>query len=257
MIFSCANTSTAQIATARLSRHNADVSLDTIIHVGLREPLQARKGPITALVLMGGGARTAYQVGVLRALATLLKLQTGASEGFPFQVLIGTSAGAINATCLAGYASQGLAAFDRLAGFWDALRSSDVYRLQVSPWARLHKFITAWSLSQQARRSGAVLDNMPLVDTLHQAISLPGIEDALRQGTLEALAVTASSYTSGIHWTFCHTHQDDPFQGWRRPGRRAAPPPRRRRRSPWARARLRAGGRAAAARCQRRHPRAR
>ena len=211
----------APIATARLSRHNAAVSLDTIIHASLREPLKVRKGPVTALVLMGGGARTAYQVGVLRALATLLKLQAGAPQSFPFQVLIGTSAGAINATCLASYATQGLGAFDRLAGFWDALRSSDVYRLQVSPWARLHKFITAWSLSQQARDSGAVLDNMPLVDTLHQAISLPGIEDALRQGTLEALAVTASSYTSGVHWTFCHTHQDDPLQGWHRPGRRA------------------------------------
>jgi NTE family protein len=221
MVFSCAKPRLAQIASARLSRHNARVSLDTIIHASLRKPVPARSGPVSALVLMGGGARTAYQVGVLRALATLLKLQASAADGFPFQVLIGTSAGAINATCLAGYASQGLAAFNRLAGFWDALRSSDVYRLQVSPWARLHKFITAWSLSQQARSSGAVLDNMPLVDTLHQAISLPGIEDALRQGTLEALAVTASSYTSGVHWTFCHTHRDDPLQGWRRPGRRA------------------------------------
>jgi NTE family protein len=211
----------AKIASAPLTRHNAGVSLDTIIHASLREPLQERHTPVTALVLMGGGARTAYQVGVLRALAILLKLQAGAAPGFPFQVLIGTSAGAINASCLAGYATEGLGAFERLAGFWNSLRSADVYRLQVSPWARLHKFITAWSLSQQARSSGAILDTMPLVDTLHQAISLTGVDDALRQGTLDALAVTASSYTSGVHWTFCHTHQDDPLQGWRRPGRRA------------------------------------
>ena len=197
------------------------MSLDTILHASLRSAPPQAAGANTALVLMGGGARTAYQVGVLRALATLLKLRIGQPSRFPFQVLIGTSAGAINAACLAAYATQGLDAFERLAGFWALLRSADVYRLNVSPWARLNKFVTAWSLSRQARLKGAILDNMPLVDTLHQAISLPGIESALSQGQLQALAVTASSYTSGIHWTFCHTQADDPFQGWTRPGRRA------------------------------------
>ena len=84
----------------------------------------------TALVLMGGGARTAYQAGVLRALAALLGLQGGANSGaqarargsFPFNILVGTSAGALNAAFLASRASQGLPAFDQLAGFWATLR---------------------------------------------------------------------------------------------------------------------------------------
>ena len=193
------------------------MSLDTIIHAGLSH--YAR--PTTALVLMGGGARTAYQVGVLRAMAAILDDHPHASKSFPFQLLIGTSAGAINATCLAAWATQGLAAFDQLAQFWSELRSSDVYRLNVSPWVRFNRFAMAWSLSRHARANGAILDNSPLVETLRKGIPLKGIDEALRARAINALAVTGSSYTSGVHWTFCHTAQDEPFRGWVRPGRRA------------------------------------
>ena len=183
------------------------MSLDTIIHASLSRPAR----PVTALVLMGGGARTAYQVGVLRALASILKSKPQTARFFPFQVLVGTSAGAINAACLAGYATNGLQAFERLAQFWGDLRSSGVYQLNVSPWARFNKFIAAWSLSRHARANGAILDNLPLRNTLQRAVSLPGVEEALRTHTIEALAVTASSYTSGVHWTFCHTAPDSAF----------------------------------------------
>ena len=100
-----------------------------------------------------------------------------------------------------------------------------MYALNVSsriPWSgRLSRLLAALSLSRQALAQGAILDNMPLVDTLHHAISLPAIEDALRSRTIEALAVTASSYTSGVHWTFCHTAHDEVAKTWARPGRRA------------------------------------
>ncbi len=99
------------------------MSLDTIIHSGLTRPSR----PIHALVLMGGGARTAYQVGVLRAMSTMLGLATGRPWDFPFQVLVGTSAGALNVASLASVAAQGLAAFDKLERFWRHLRSADVY----------------------------------------------------------------------------------------------------------------------------------
>ena len=193
------------------------MSLDTVINASMSQ----RNRPVNALVLMGGGARTAYQVGVLRALASILGLQAKTPKTFPFQVLIGTSAGALNAAFLAGCAMQGLQAFDQLADFWGAIRSADVYRLQVPSWVRVSKFAAALSLSRQARNNGAILDNLPLVDTLHRAVSLPGIEKALASQTLEALAVTASSYTSGVHWTFCQTAQDSPMDAWARPGRRS------------------------------------
>lgn len=193
------------------------MSLDTIINAGLVRPTR----PKHALVLMGGGARTAYQVGVLKAIGSMLRLQTGASSAFPFEVLVGTSAGALNVAYLASAASAGLPAFEQLAGFWDRLRSVDVYALNISPWARSNRFIAAMSLWRNARSRGAILDNMPLVDTLHHAVSLQGIDDGLASRAIEAVAVTASSYTSGVHWTFCHTARDSRHEPWNRPGRRA------------------------------------
>lgn len=193
------------------------MSLDTIIHAGLRQYGR----PTVGLVLMGGGARTAYQVGVLKAMATLLRSHPASARTFPFQVLIGTSAGAINAAFLASRAMQGLQAFEQLAQFWARLRSTDVYQLNVPPWVRFSKIAVAWSLSRHARANGALLDNAPLAKILRDGIPLEGIDAALRSGTIDALAVTGSSYSSGVHWTFCHTASRSEFQGWTRPGRRA------------------------------------
>ena len=177
--------------------------------------------PAHALVLMGGGARTAYQAGVLQALGAMLALQTGSATAFPFRFLVGTSAGALNAAYLASNATAGLQAFDQLSRFWGRLRSQQVYELHTPAWARFSRLVTAVKLWGEARSQGAILNNMPLVDTLHHAVSLGGIEEALQAGAIDALAVTASSYTSGVHWTFCHTAQDSRQQRWERPGRRA------------------------------------
>ncbi len=185
---------------------------------GLARPARTLHG----LVLMGGGARTAYQVGVLSALAALLRLQPGYTRAFPFQVLVGTSAGALNAGYLASSASRGLQAFDELRGFWAALHCDAVYRLEAPVWVRFSRLLAAVKLWGHARDRGAVLDTMPLVDTLHRRISLAGIEASLAGGHLDAVAVTASSYTTGVHWTFCHTAHDARHAGWDRPGRRAA-----------------------------------
>jgi NTE family protein len=193
------------------------MSLGTIIHSGLTRPSR----PIHALVLMGGGARTAYQVGVLQALGAMLELRSERSTAFPFQVLVGTSAGALNAAYLAGTATSGLQAFNQLEKFWSRLRSADVYELDVSRWVRFNRFVAAMSLWRNARGSGAILNNMRLVDTLHHAVSLQGIEDSLQSKAIDAVAVTASSYTSGVHWTFCHTARDSKHEAWMRPGRRS------------------------------------
>jgi len=175
-----------------------------------------------ALVLMGGGARTAYQAGVLQALASLLRV-TGRhpEQTFPFKILVGTSAGALNATYLASRASEGLTAFTSLANFWHSLRSEQVYQLKVPTWIRSSRLAAALFLSQQVRKQQAFLNNMPLVNTLHRAIALGNIDTALHDKTLHALAVTASSYSSGVHWTFCQTSSLWPVESWSRPGRRA------------------------------------
>ncbi len=193
------------------------MSLATIIHAGMRQYEQ----PSLGLVLMGGGARTAYQVGVLRALGKMLQAHWGRARRFPFQVLIGTSAGAINAAFLAGRSPDGLLAFEELADFWRRLRSSDVYRLSTPRWLRFSRVSLAISLTRHVQANGALLDSRPLAEMLGRGIAFDRIADALRSRTIDALAVTGSSYTSGVHWTFCQTSSRDAFQPWRRPGRRA------------------------------------
>ena len=194
------------------------MSLETIISYGLTRPDEE----LNALVLMGGGARTAYQAGVLQALARMLDRQSSTqSRAFPFKILVGTSAGALNASYLASRANEGLAAFEQLASFWTTLRSEQVYELKVPGWIRSSRIAAALFLSQHVRKQQAFLNNTPLVDTLHRVISLANIDQALQDKALLALAVTASSYTSGVHWTFYQTARGAGTGLWDRPGRRA------------------------------------
>ena len=198
------------------------MALGTLIYSALSQ----QSSNARALVLMGGGARTAYQVGVLKAMASML-VQSGKlpAEQFPFSVLVGTSAGAINAACLAGEAELGCHAFEDLATFWQKMRSGDVYQLNktsASSWLPgSNKYLAAVNLSRGALAHGAILDNAPLAETLRKAVSFAGIDRALANKTLDTVAVTASSYSSGVHWTFCHGNDDDQSQTWSRPGRRA------------------------------------
>ncbi|PZO14515.1 MAG: patatin [Burkholderiales bacterium] len=195
------------------------MSLDTIITHNMLAHTSHEVAPdACALVLMGGGARTAYQAGVLKALAAM---QPAGAQAFPFQWLFGTSAGALNAAYLGSIAQQGLAALPELAKFWMALRSERVYRLEAPGWVRANRLVAGWTLARQVRRHHALLDTLPLVDTLHRAIDLQGLERALDQRAIHALGVTASSYTSGEHWTFCQTRAAHPVQPWHRPGRRS------------------------------------
>jgi NTE family protein len=185
----------------------------------LSQPAAPSHAPGCALVLMGGGARTAYQAGALKAIGHTL--QNAGIQRFPFPWLFGTSAGALNATYLAAKAHTGSTALLQLAEFWSQLHSSQVYRLDVPSWAPSHLITAGLTLVRQVKQHRALLDSLPLVDTLHRAISLPAIERSLNDGTLEVLGVTASSYTSGEHWTFCQTRPEHPVQPWSRPGRLA------------------------------------
>lgn len=202
------------------------MSLDTLIARALLDREAPPAAPhACALVLMGGGARTAYQAGVLQAVARLLQsVHTGshAPDPFPFRWMFGTSAGALGAAFLASRAERGLGALREMADFWRHLRSRHVYQLDAPGWVRANRLVAGWTLARQVRRHRALLDSLPLVDTLHRAIDLPAIERALLLGQLDALGVTASSYTSGEHWTFCQTGPEPSVRPWHRLGRRAS-----------------------------------
>jgi NTE family protein len=182
--------------------------------------------PPTGLVLMGGGARAAYQVGVLRALARIRR-EVGAPRENPFQIIAGTSAGAINAAAIACQADRFDTAVAGLVNVWRGFTADQVYRADafgvVRSGARWLSMLTlGWALARW-RRAGprSLLDNSPLAELLARVIAIDRLPGLLNDGHLSALAVTASSYTSGQHVTFCQTAR--PFEPWLRSQRTAVP----------------------------------
>jgi NTE family protein len=187
--------------------------------------------PLTGLVLSGGGARAAYQVGVLRALARLRREALGARSRLrsPFGVICGTSAGAINAAALACHADRFEASVEVLARVWQNFSAEQVYRADalgvVRSGARWLTMVSVgWVLARWRRaRPRSLLDNAPLAELLRRLVPLERLPMMLAQRQLHALAVTASSYTTGEHYTFYDVAT--PCEPWQRSQRVAAPSP--------------------------------
>jgi NTE family protein len=170
----------------------------------------------TALILPGGGARGAYQVGVLKA---IVELQRDRKEN-SFPVICGTSAGAINAAVLASHAHEFVVGIDRLERFWRSMRCERVYRTDA--WTVLKSGMrfaaTLLSGGLIAANPRAFLDNTPLRHFLQQTLRLDGIETALQHGALHGVAVTASGYTSASATSYFQAQRH--IEGWERPRRR-------------------------------------
>ena len=162
----------------------------------------------TALFLAGGGARAAYQVGVLQAIFSLLSEYGWPARQNPFEIVCGTSAGAINATAFACRADNFEESVTHLLHIWRELEVEQVYRADSigvlrsgARWLSLLSF--GWLLRQwRTQPPNSLLDNSPLVGLLHKMLDLPRLDQALASGVLDALAVSASSYTAGRHVTF-------------------------------------------------------
>lgn len=148
-----------------------------------------------ALVLAGGGARAAYQVGVLRAIADWLP----PGQACPFEVLVGTSAGAINAAALAANATRLVDGVTALESVWSGFRSSQVVRCDPLTVLRgvLHWTVSLASSGWLAAPPRSLLDTTPLRDLLQQVIPLERIRDGLERGPLQAVAVATTSYSTG------------------------------------------------------------
>ena len=184
--------------------------------------------PKMGLILSGGGARAAYQVGVLKAIADLLA-RADMPIACPFPVLVGTSAGAINATALACGADHFGASVARIADVWENFTAEQVYRADsfgiVQSGARWLTALTfGWALQKWARGGGkfgprALLDNTPLEKLLTRMIDAYRLDDLFESRCLHALAVTVSSYTSGHHVTFYQCRE--PIANWTRSQRLA------------------------------------
>jgi len=160
----------------------------------------ARQHTKIGLVLSGGGARGAYQVGVLRAIARFLPRHAP----IPFKVICGTSAGAINAASLASHAGDFQCGVARLARIWGNLHTKDVYRSDfLSVLGNSFRWLGALFVTGFARsRRTSLLDNAPLGRLLERRIEFGRIAGEIDAGHLDAVCVTASGYASGQSISF-------------------------------------------------------
>jgi NTE family protein len=165
-----------------------------------------------ALVLPGAGARAAYQVGVLKAIAALLPKHAPN----PFAIISGTSAGAINGAVLAGRADHFERAVGEMEHVWANFRAHQVYR--TDNWtmlkSSLHWLATVALGGLGVGNPVSLLDNSPLRELLKRDVRFARISHAIDRGYLEALAVTASAYTSARSVTFFQARES--IQEWSR-----------------------------------------
>ena len=173
---------------------------------------QAQDQLKTALVLPGGGARGAFQVGVLKAIAELLPRRTPN----PFPIISGTSAGAVNSIVLGTRAHNLRTAVAELDRVWANFRCHHVYRtdhltmLKSSLRWMASLVLGGWLVGMPS----SLLDNTPLRELLKRNVHFPRVRDAIEAGHLEALAVTAAGYGSARSTTFFEAPPD--HSGWER-----------------------------------------
>ncbi len=169
-----------------------------------------------ALVLSGGGARAAYQVGCLRALSQAL-------PNYRPQILTGVSAGAINATHLAAFQGSWQDSVEALVGLWQHMRTDKVYRTGLGPmmgrmahWG-LH-FVSGGRLGRKDIRG--MVQNAPLRSYLQEHLAadpatgeICGVDQNLADGWLKALAVMTTNYASGRSEAWVDTLEETIWSG--------------------------------------------
>lgn len=171
------------------------------------------------IVMGGGGARAAYQVGTLRYIA----------RRFPnlrIPIVTGVSAGAINAALLASHHGSFQQAIEELSGLWQNLRVEDVFKVDTPSlaWTGVRWAFQLFSGGVGgAMRVKGLVNTSPLRDYLSEALhavdgELTGVQYNLAKGRLQAVALSSSSYTTGQSMTWI---QGCDLREWERPQRRS------------------------------------
>ncbi len=173
------------------------------------------------LILTGGGARAAYQVGVLKAIAELLPRRAHN----PFPVICGTSAGALNAATIAANAQNFHKAVRYLNNIWKNFHANQVYRTDVigvfnNSMLWLAGLVLS-GLGINRLKQVSLLDNTPLAELLEEILPCEKIQQHIDAGLLHALSITASGYSSGQSVTFYQGV--DGIEPWRRTRRIGVP----------------------------------
>jgi NTE family protein len=166
------------------------------------------------LVMTGGGARGAYQAGVLKRIGEIRRVQT---NGNPFPIIGGSSAGAINGSALAVGSDDFALATKILAHLWSSLRPTDIFRCDVLSQAR-NSLTWMLDLSFGAVLGGgnarSLLDATPLRHFLGRHLRCDRIHDNIKRGHLYALAISATNYNSGKSYLFIQGMKGHPM--WNR-----------------------------------------
>lgn len=175
--------------------------------------------PKIALLLTGGGARAAYQVGVLKAIAQSMPR----TAPLPFKIISGTSAGAINSTALACYASCMHLSIRKLETVWKNFSTSMVYKSDfLSVFGHISRnILTSFQSEHINHPPASLLNNNPLRKLLNDILDLHRIERNLHRKHLDALSITASSYTTGDSVAFFQSNTQKAWQRAKREGRPA------------------------------------
>ncbi len=158
----------------------------------------------TGLILSGGGARAAYQVGVLKAINKILPR----GQYNPFDIISGTSAGAINGVALASYADNYRIGIKHLERIWMNFSCDQVYRTDFWGVSRSLAKLTRSLIIGRGYKNDPVslLDNSPLRGLLNDVIKFDGIQNAIDSGVLHAVAVNCSGLESGESVSFFQGH---------------------------------------------------
>jgi NTE family protein len=172
-----------------------------------------------ALILTGGGARAAYQVGVLSAISKFVPR----NHGIPFPIICGTSAGAINTTALACYSSCFHLGVKKLEWVWKNINTSRVYHSDgIRVFSHLAKGMLASFQADYANKSArSLLNNAPLRDMLNMVVDFKRIDANIIRGYLSAVSITASSYSNGDSISFYQSEES--ISPWFRAKRRGEP----------------------------------
>ncbi|MFT5677375.1 MAG: NTE family protein [Paraglaciecola sp.] len=172
-----------------------------------------------ALLLSGGGARAAYQLGVLKSIATFLPR----NQGIPFPIVCGNSAGAINATGLACYASCYHLGIRKLEWVWKNFNTRQVYDSGVRDvfFHLLRNHLHGYKSEQHQKSASSLLNNQPLRTLIRKTLDFRRIDQNISRGYLRAITVNASSYTSHDSISFYQGQSD--IQPWNREQRRGVP----------------------------------
>jgi NTE family protein len=177
-------------------------------------PKGVKMGNALGLVMTGGGARGAYQAGVLKRIGEIKRVQT---HGNPFPIIGGTSAGAINGSGLAAGSDDFASATGFVAQLWSGIRPSDVFTCNfLSQTGNSLTWIVDLSFGGLigGGRAHSLLDATPLRHFLNKHLNCGRIQENIKRGHLFALAISATNYNTGSSYLFIQGKKGHPM--WNR-----------------------------------------